>query len=186
MDFTAQSQAVKALMSMYAQIERNPIEPLNLLPMVVFMAFSIEAYLNSLGSRKLTIWDELERLPWEKKMQILHKVAGKELDKGRDPLQFAYEVFKLRDRLAHGKPERVLGPVFTDPKEAEAFNFGQRVRGLEPDWYKKITKEWIMDAKERFRLLMTYLGALFAFHESDHLMHANGGFLIDDGQSDLT
>jgi hypothetical protein len=183
MDFTAQAQAVTALRSMYAQIERDPSQTINLLPIVVFMAFSVEAYLNSLGSRKLAIWDELERLPWEKKMQILHKVAGKELDKGRAPLQFAYEVFKLRDRLAHGRPERVLGPVFTDPEEAETFNFSQRVRGLEPDWYKKITKEWIMDANERFRLLMTYLGALFSLHESDHLMHASGGFLVDDGKS---
>lgn len=37
-----------------------------------------------------------------------------------------------------------------------------------------------MGAKERFRLLMIYLGDLFGLHESDHLLSSTGGLLIDD------
>ena len=32
-----------------------------------------------------------------------------------------------------------------------------------------------MKAKERFRLLMIYLGGLFGLHESDHLLSSTGG-----------
>lgn len=176
-DFTAQSRTVSALMSMYGLIERDPAARIELTPIVVFLAFAIESYLNSIGARQLEIWDELERLPWKVKVIILHKTAGKSINWGEDPLQFATEVFLRRDKLAHGKPERVVGPV-TDNREDADRTLNQ---GLQPDWYKQITPEWIMGGKERFRRLMIYLGSLFGLHESDHLHVSSGGLLIDDG-----
>jgi hypothetical protein len=177
-DFTAQSRTVSALMSMYASLERDSGVRVELTPIVVFLAFSIESYLNSIGARKLAIWDELERLPWKKKVAILHKTVGRTPDWGKDPLRFASEVFRLRDRLAHGKPERVVGPVVSDRSEAHRL----AVSGdLQPGWYRAITKEWVIQAIERFRLLMIYLGQLFDLHESDHLLTSTGGVLIDDG-----
>ena len=181
-DFTAQSRNVSALMSMYASLERDLGVRVELTPFVVFLAFSIESYLNSIGARKLAIWDELERLPWKQKVAILHKTVSRTLDWGKDPLQFASEVFRLRDRLAHGKPERVVGPVVSDPNEAHRLAVSEE---LQPNWYRGITKEWVMQAKERFRLLMIYLGRLFDLHESDHLHISHGGVLmIDDGVND--
>ncbi len=177
-DFTAQSKTVSALMSMYALMERDPAARIELTPIVVFLAFAIESYLNSIGARQLEIWDELERLPWKKKVKILHKTAGRSVDWGEDPLQFATEVFTLRDRLAHGKPERIVGPVFNSEGDANRI----LTQGLEPDWYNQITREWVMNAKERFRLLMIYLGRLYGFHESDHLHVSSGGLLVDDGK----
>lgn len=176
-DFSAQSRSVRALMSMYAQIERDPEHRAELTPIVVFLAFSIESYLNSIGSRKFAIWDELERLPWKQKVAILHKAVGRTVDWGKEPLQFASEVFKLRDKLAHGKPERVVGPVVRVAAEAERFVSSDE---LQPDWYKLLTKEWVLEAKGRFRVLMIYLGGLYGLHESDHLRTATGGLLIDD------
>ena len=178
-NFTAQSRTVSALMSMYAQLERDSAARIELTPIVVFLAFAIESYLNSIGARQLEIWDELERLPWKKKVAILHKTAKRSLDWGKDPLQFAIEVFALRDRLAHGKPERVVGPVFNNQGDADRFLNSQ---DLQPDWYSQVTREWVMEAKERFRLLMIYLGGLFGLHESDHLLTATGGLLVDDGK----
>ena len=178
-DFTAQSRTVSALMSMYAQLESRAPKQMELTPIVVFLAFSIESYLNSIGARKLEIWDELERLNWKKKVTILHKTAGKSPDWSKDPLQFATEVFALRDKLAHGKSERVVGPVFTN--EAEAMTY-HRHQDPQPDWYAKITKDWVIEAKERFRHLMIYLGGLFDYHESDHLSISTGGLRVDDGK----
>ena len=111
-------------------------------------------------------------------MKILHKTAGRSIDWGEDPLQFATEVFALRDKLAHGKTERVVGPVINNQDDAMRF----RTQELQPDWYNQITWEWVMKAKERFRLLMIYLGELFGFHEADHLRISSGGLLIDDGK----
>ncbi len=176
-DFTAQSRTVSALMGMYAHLENQPNVRIELTPLVVFLAFSIESYLNFLGARKLSIWDELERLPWRAKVSILHKVAGRSSDWSHDPLQFATEVFKFRDRLAHGKPERVLGPKTRD--HVEAHRIATR-EDLQSEWYRSLTREWVVDAKERFRVLMVYLGGLFGLHESDHLMTVTGGVLTDD------
>lgn len=176
-DFTAQSKAVSALMQLYADLEKNNDKIVELTPIVVFLAFSIEAYLNSLGARQLVIWDELERLPWKSKIEILHKLVGKIPKWGREPLQFATEVFRLRDMLAHGKPERVAGPVVNDFKTA--YEYSEK-NDLQPDWYRGINKDWVLQTKDRFRRLMTYLGQLCGQHESDHLLHSTGGVLTDD------
>ncbi len=162
---------------MYGQLERNPEQMVELTPLVVFLAFSIESYLNSIGARKIIIWDELERLPWKQKVSILHRTANRTPDWSREPLQFALEVFKLRDKLAHGKPERVVGPVTRDAAEADRL---AKSSNLQPEWYASITREWVLQAKERFRMLMIYLGSLYGLHESDHLLAATGGILIDD------
>jgi hypothetical protein len=176
-DFTAQSKTVAALMSMYALIERDSDVQIERTPIVVFLAFAIESYLNSIGARQLKFWDELERLPWKKKVKILHKIAGRSIDWGKDPMQFATEVFGLRDKLAHGKPERVVGRVFNNQNDANQ----TLTQELQPDWYNRITLEWVINAKERFRLLMIYLGSLFGLHVSDHLTSSIGGLLVDDG-----
>lgn len=174
LDFSAQGPTVQALMVLYGQFEKRQFSKPELLPFVVFMAFSVEAYLNSVGARNIKFWDDLERLPWRQKVSILHKNVGVNLDWGKEPLQFAADVFRMRDRLAHGKPETVLGPICADTQNANRhFLNGD----LEPEWYKALTVDWIADAKDRYHHLMTYLGQLYGFHESDHLHSASGGFI---------
>ncbi len=177
-DFTAQNKTISALYGMYAQLEENPDTYMEFTPIVVFMAFSIEAYVNNLGARHLSIWEDLERLPWKTKISILHKSAGKEAVWGESPLQFASEIFMLRDKLAHGKPERVEGPPCFDLGEVDDC----LRRELQPDWYTQISRDWVMNAKDRFRLLMKYLGELFGHMESDHLSLSVSGYVEDDGQ----
>lgn len=176
-DFTAQSKSVGALMSMYGLMERREDVRLPVEPVVVFLAFAVESYLNSIGARVIPFWDEMERLPWKSKVNVLHTAAGCDPKWGEEPLQFASEIFRLRDRLAHGKPERVLGPKLPDHTEPERTLVGD---ALQPDWYKSINSEWALQAKERFRVLMVYLGSLFGYHESDHLRSASGGILVHD------
>ncbi|HEU4951096.1 MAG TPA: hypothetical protein VFT46_04050 [Holophagaceae bacterium] len=176
-DFTAQSRSVGALMSMYGLLERDDQVRLPLAPVVVFIAFSIESYLNSLGARAIPFWDEIERLSWKSKVNVLHTTAGCDPNWGQEPLQFATEVFRLRDKLAHGKPERVLGPKLSDQAEPEKMVLGD---ALQPEWYKSINREWVFQAKGRFQALMVYLGGLFGLHESDHLHSSSGGILVHD------
>ena len=176
-EFTAQGKSVRALMQMYGLLEKGQVPSIPLTPVVVFLGFSIESYLNSLGSRAIPFWDEIERLPWRAKVNVLHATVAREPNWGEEPLQFAAEVFRLRDRLAHGKPEKVVGPKVPDHAEPEAMIVGE---GLQPEWYKSITLEWVMDAKERFRLLMAYLAELFGLPESDHLHSSSGHVLAHD------
>ena len=71
----------------------------------------------------------------------------------------------------------MVGPKVPDHAEPEAMIVGE---GLQPEWYKSITLEWVMDAKERFRLLMAYLAELFGLPESDHLHSSSGHVLAHD------
>ena len=64
-------------MSLFAAIDSDNTNSIELTPVVVILAFSIEAYLNALGERHLPIWSELERLPWRSKIEILYKTANK-------------------------------------------------------------------------------------------------------------
>lgn len=83
----------------------------------------------------------------------------------------------MRDRLAHGKLEHVVGEIFNNQEDADRV----LVQGLQPDWYSKITTGWVIEAKERLRLLMIYLGEMFDNGEDDYPYHSAGGLYIDDG-----
>lgn len=177
-EFTAQSTALQAFYAMIGRLQRGELLENEHPTIVVFMAFSLEAYLNTLGDRQIPFWDEIERLPWRTKIKILHKVAGAEPNWAQGPLQFAIKIFKIRDILAHGKPERVCGawepgrPDNTQKNKTDA---------LRSSHLAFLTKEWLLDAAEQFRKLMLYLGDMFGYHESDHLSVALGGFDYDDG-----
>lgn len=176
-DFTAQGANVRTLMAMYGNLGQAPDSAVTVIPIVVFMAFSIESYLNSIGSRRVPFWDEIERLPWRAKVNIIHKSAGDKADWGAKHLQFASTIFKLRDNLAHGKPEKVLGPVVDSQEVAVAILAGADFR---PDWYNQLNKAWAMRAKSEFTELMQTLGSLHSLAESDHLASSEGGILQND------
>jgi hypothetical protein len=176
-DFTAQSANIQTLMAMLSDLDKSNDSAVRVIPIVVFMAFSIEAYINSVGARAIPYWGELERLPWKKKLGILHQAAGKTAKWGEGDLQFASSVFNLRDNLAHGKPERVVGPIFETYEEAYEH---RQLNRLEPVWWAKLNKAWAVKARVQFNELMKYVAALHSLHESDHLMLATGGMLHDD------
>jgi len=177
-EFTAQSRLVSALMGMYANLEKTPVNiKTEFTPFAVFMAFSVEAYLNSIGFRVVPFWKSVERNKWKEKIEILHSVSEKNTNWGEDPLQFISELFKIRDKLAHGKPETVKSDPYNTQVEVEKASLSH---DEQPDWYKKLDREWVLKAKDKFRIAMQYFSSLHDLHESDHLSHSSGGIMIDD------
>ncbi len=177
-EFTAQSKLVSALMGMYALLEKTPKDTkIEITPFVVFMAFSVEAYLNSIGFRVVDYWDNIERNNWKDKIEILHSIAKKEASWGTEPLQFINDLFKIRDRLAHGKPEKIMSKAYQTRSKVEDVD---PTHQEQPDWYKKLDREWALSAKEKFRITMQYLSSLHNLHESDYLHLATGGIAVDD------
>lgn len=176
-DFPAHGKNIEALSRMLWLLSGNNSYPFPLTPIVVFEAFTIESYVNTLGAEKIEIWDDLERLPWKKKISILHKMAKKTPDWGKEPLQFATEVFQIRDCLAHGKPERVEGKLFNT--QQEAINV-LGTHEMEPEWFKKIDIKWILDSKERLDNLMRYLAGLNDSPPLGYMSGASGGVIAHD------
>lgn len=162
-------------MLMISQLEKRRHDPAELLPVIVFMAFTVEAYLNSLGDRHIDFWDQIERIPWRNKVEIIHLHVNKKANWGAKPLQFATELFSLRDRLAHGKPEMVRGPVCNSPMEAEDKLSSEM---LVPPWFKKISGPWLGSARGNFQELMRHLAELYSLAPSDHQLHSRGGFEV--------
>ena len=179
-EFTAQGKAYEALMLMISQLERRTHSTAELLPVVVFMAFTVEAYLNSLGARNIEFWDQIERIPWRKKVEVLHLRAGKGIDWGSKPLQYATQLFALRDKLAHGKPEVIAGPVCASRQEAEDKLFGEMAN---PPWLSALSDDWLATARDRFRNLMNHLSDLYGLSHADYKMHSQGRFEVTDSDA---
>lgn len=139
--------------------------------LAVFMAFSVEAYINSVGSRVLPFWDEVERNSWKSKLNILHASVERQADYGAQPLQFAAELFRFRDKFAHGKPETWNGAVFES--EAEPDLMGDLVND-KPAWYATIDDAWADASVDKNKQLLIYIGQLGGFGETDHMHHSSG------------
>jgi hypothetical protein len=73
----------------------------------IFAAFSLEAYLNHLGSRRFNCWEEIECLPVESKLVLLLENLSQRPDFSRRPFQTVKDMFQFRNKLAHGRTERV-------------------------------------------------------------------------------
>ena len=95
----------------------------------VFAAFTVEAFLNHLGQRKVKDWEVFERkLGPREKLLLLQQSLHLTADQGQRPFQTLRDMLRLRDALAHGKTEIVTtDEVVADPYEPTA-------RYPEPDW----------------------------------------------------
>lgn len=172
-EFTAHGLIIATLRQLLRSFISDESNDQLIEPIVVFTAFSIEAYINHLGAEQIGIWEELEKLPWKKKVVILHKIAHKQANWGEQPLQFAQQVFALRDKLAHGKPELVYGPT-CDTRE-EALDKMREPWLYIPKWYNDINRQWIIESEVRFDNLIIYLGSLFGRNEFDNKLLAYTG-----------
>jgi hypothetical protein len=141
-------------------------KPAQVVPVVVFMAFSVEAYINNLGFRHIPNWSEKERKPWKDKIKLPHKAKEKPASWNSGPLAFASNLFEIRDRLAHGKPERVEGPTFNSMIEAQDHITSS---DFDPDWFSALGSQWYKESQEKFFELLEYLALLHGLSPTDYL-----------------
>lgn len=166
-DFTAHAAVVQGLGALYRRLDAGQLMQEEVMPLIVFTAFSIEAYVNNLGCAAPD-WNE--RAGWRAKIEKLHSMAGQACNWNAPPLDFASEVFSIRNRLAHGKPERVE-LAFSAPADQAADYLSHA--DLSPRWFAPcLDLEWARTAKARFLPLTSYLGALFGQIPA-HIAHAS-------------
>jgi hypothetical protein len=100
---------------------------------VLFCAFTLEGYLNHVGTLKMRSWDILERkLSWREKLDLISRELNATFDRGRRPFQTMVEAFAFRDLLAHGKStfdEEFAGKYFLGTHGDDSY--------LDPEWLKK-------------------------------------------------
>ncbi len=74
---------------------------------LLFSAFTLEAYLNHLGSMTIGHWDYLERLRPQEKLELLSNILDYKIDYSKRPFQTINILFNFRNEVAHGKTETV-------------------------------------------------------------------------------
>ena len=105
---------------------------LDCLSCLISLAFSVEALVNFVGSKRVKGWKE-RRTYYEKISQVC-SVAGKEFDKSVGLYKSLWDLKELRDSIAHGKPIEFT----SDVKERD----GLRAQ-MQCPWDRKLTPEHV-------------------------------------------
>ena len=70
---------------------------------LLLTAFTFEAYLNHLGSKRVKFWEEIESIKVMEKYSVLCKELDVSPDFSQRPYQTLKALFKFRNSIAHGK-----------------------------------------------------------------------------------
>ena len=122
---------------------------------LVFSAFTLEAYLNHIGSKIFTCWKDLERLSPKEKLNVIAERLNVDVNYGKKPWQIMKELFQFRNDIAHGKnikvkPENEIIPLekYLDDNSHELFE-------LEPTrWEKYCTEKNAVRAREDIKAIV--------------------------------
>ena len=114
---------------------------------ITFTAFTLEAFLNHIGEELFESWrDDLEQINVKGKIRIISDKLGLKVDYGDTPWQVVPELVAFRNKVAHGKNERLFEEVMMPLNEYdEHLNLF-----LKTDWQEAAT----MDNAERIRILV--------------------------------
>ncbi len=72
---------------------------------LLLSAFTFEAYLNHLGDKTFTFWEEIEQIRVMDKFNVLCKHFQTSPDFSRRPYQTLKSLFKFRNSIAHGRSQ---------------------------------------------------------------------------------
>lgn len=114
---------------------------------ITFTAFTLEAFLNHIGEELFESWrDDLEQISVKGKIRIISDKVGLRVDYGEMPWQVVPELVAFRNKVAHGKNERlfeeIILPLSKYDEHLNAF--------LKSDWQEAAT----MDNAKRLRRLV--------------------------------
>ena len=121
---------------------------------ITFTAFTLEAFLNHMGEELFESWrDDLEQISVKGKIRIVSDKVGLKVDYGETPWQVVPELVAFRNKVAHGKNERLFEEVIlplneydehlnvflkTNWQEAATMENAKRLRNLVQDLCLKI------------------------------------------------
>lgn len=102
---------------------------------MLYCAFTIEAFLNHVGSLLSKNWHGKEsRLNPKKKLSRIEELLNTTFNRSKRPFQTFHDIFNYRNWLVHGKTEEVLEPTIIQIDIGPEFEF-------ESQWEKYTTFE---------------------------------------------
>jgi hypothetical protein len=113
---------------------------------LVFSAFTLEAYLNHIGAKIFSCWEDLERLSPKNKLNVIAERLNVEIDYGKPPWQIMKNLFDFRNDIAHGKSVKVKSEIILpleNHSEDDVSELFERTR-----WEKYCTEKNAVRARE--------------------------------------
>jgi len=105
------------------------------------LAFSFEAYLNAIGTKKLPLWNDWD--DYHTKIDKVFQHLKISPDWGKRPYSSVSAMKRLRNTLAHGKPEKTeKSKTFIDKADGQK---GKEI-DMTADWQKLCTPEMVTNA----------------------------------------
>jgi hypothetical protein len=108
-----------------------------MITIVIFSCFTIEAYMNHIGKNVYSHWKEIDRIKTLDKLKILFTQLELDFDKSREPIQSIYEMFEIRNKLAHGNTESI-----NKKTKQKAIQINEiKIEETQTSWEEKIIKQ---------------------------------------------
>ena len=132
-------------------------------------AFTLEAYLNFVGSQLNPDWSERDDV--ESKLKTLRNALGVQTDYNKPPYATARELIGARNRLAHGKPQITNQRTEVDVTDAE---LEAMARDLVVARDKEVTAEFVLQAYDDVEAIWRELLTAAGIDVIDTLTSAGG------------
>ncbi len=104
---------------------------------ITFVAFTLEAFLNHIGEELFKSWVDLEQINVRGKIRIITDKLNINVDYGAMPWQIVPELVAFRNKVAHGKNERLFEEVILPRDKYDDY----LNKWLKSDWQKTATLE---------------------------------------------
>ena len=113
---------------------------------LVFSAFTLEAYLNHIGAKIFSCWEDLEGLSPKKKLNVIAERLNVEIDYGMRPWQILIDLFDFRNDIAHGKSVKVKSEKILPLEKHPDDDFNELLERTR--WEKYCTEKNAVRARE--------------------------------------
>lgn len=119
---------------------------------LIFTAFTLEAYLNHIGKKLFSCWDELERsLSPQQKMNLITEKSKIVINYSKRPFQTAKQLLKFRNDVAHGKSVILKSENILFTSDLDFLN---KKLPLEDEWQKYCSLDNAERAREDIENIM--------------------------------
>ena len=104
---------------------------------ITFIAFTLESFLNQMGEELFGTWIDLEQLNVRGKINVIAEKLGVNVDYGKMPWQIVPELVAIRNKVAHGKNERLFEEIVIPESE-----YDRTLKGfLKTSWQKAVSSQ---------------------------------------------
>jgi hypothetical protein len=137
----------------------------NCLAALVFLAFTIEAYVNHLAASKITDWSKREReLGQSRRLRLLLSAVGLDPSFEERPFRSVSELFEIRDQLAHGRSVTIQEEIQDEGDISDGFT------PAETEWDKAANPATVAEYLKDVRAIVTSIHRAAGFVDNPFLM----------------